>query len=178
MNKKTAIGILTDHRRSESGFSVVEMAVASFIALIFMLTAGSAYLVNQKAYKRNDEKRQLQQTVAQAMEIMERKVRSAAEATIPAPPNNNRITLLDRAGGTITTFRLQTVGSTDRLFEQSALLAQQKLIGLTFVPNSDTTKVIISLNLQDGNYNKVAMRSTATLRNHRKLRNRQEFPTP
>jgi hypothetical protein len=169
--RKRNIASLFSRLGREDGFSIVEMAVSAVIATIFMLTAGTAYIVNQKSYKANDEKRELQQNVAHIMEMMERQIRGSARAVIPSPPNNNRVELLDTQDQVITRFRLNTVSGIDRIFQDNALLARQKLITLTFVPNHDTSTVTINLNLEDENFNKVAMKSSATLRNHIRMRN-------
>ncbi len=154
--------------RNERGTTIVELAVASIIALIFIFAAGTAYIVNQKTYSRNDEKRKLQQTASYVMEIMERKIRSGARAAIANP---QRIQVFDKNGNEITRFRLQVTGTTARLFEQNSLIAQQDLIQLSFVPNSDTTEVTIFLEMQDSGKNKVAVKASAALRNHKLLRN-------
>jgi type II secretory pathway component PulJ len=153
--------------RRSGGTTLLELMVACFIALIFTLAAGTAYLVNQKAYRRNQDKLALQQMVTQNMEIMERKIRSAARAGIVSSPA--RIRLFDRSGTEITNFKLQNWGVTNKLLEGSQVMAEQSLINLQFIPNADTTVVTVVLELQDAAKNKVALRSSATLRNHLKF---------
>jgi prepilin-type N-terminal cleavage/methylation domain-containing protein len=155
--------------RSHSGMTMIELMVASFIAVIFMLAAGTGYLVNQKAYKANREKLELQQTASQVMELMQKNIRAAATATIGNPAD--RIQLFDLSGNEFARFRLNISGGTAKLFETDALLAQQKLILLSFVPNADTSSVTINLNLEDVNKNRVLINTTAALRNHIKMRN-------
>ena len=72
------------------GMSMIEMMIALFISTVFMLAAGTAYLVNQKAYRANTEKLRLQQRAAEVLEIMEREIRKGASVTIPNG-NSDRI---------------------------------------------------------------------------------------
>jgi prepilin-type N-terminal cleavage/methylation domain-containing protein len=153
----------------QRGMTMIELMVASFIAVIFMLAAGTGYLVNQKSYKANREKLELQQTASHVMELMEKNIRAAATAIIGSPPD--RIQLYDLNGAEFARFRLNVTGGTAKLFETDALLAKQKLILLSFVPNADTSIVRINLNLEDENKNKVRITSSAALRNHIKMRN-------
>lgn len=156
--------------RGHRGVTLIELLVASFIALIFTMAAGTAYLVNQDAYRRNEGKLELQRMVTQSMEIMERRIRSAARAAVPnvTPP---RIELYDRSGASITRFRMQALGATNKLFEGSQLMAEQALINLRFTPNADTSVVTIFLEMRDTSMNRVALQSSATLRNHPKFAN-------
>jgi prepilin-type N-terminal cleavage/methylation domain-containing protein len=156
--------------RNQRGMTMIELMVASFIAVIFMLAAGTGYLVNQKAYKANKEKLELQQTASHVMELMERKIRAAASAKLVGSPAD-RIQLYGLDGIEYARFRLNVTGGTAKLFETNALLAKQKLILLTFTPNPDTSIVRISLNLEDVNKNKVKIEASAALRNHPKMRN-------
>jgi prepilin-type N-terminal cleavage/methylation domain-containing protein len=155
--------------QNQHGMTMIELMVASFIAVIFMLAAGTGYLVNQKAYKANREKLELQQTASHVMELMERNIRAAATALIANPPE--RIQLFDLNGNEFARFRLNDSGGTAKLFETNALLAKQKLILLSFVPNADTSIVQINLNLEDENKNKVRIQASAALRNHVAMRN-------
>lgn len=153
---------------NERGMTVLELLVASFISLVFVCAAGTSYLVNQKAYRQNDNKRILQQTTSQVMEIMERAIRGAAKAVIVG---GNQVTLYDASGAQTAQFRLAASSGVNKLFQQSTVLAPQRLTALSFTPNSDTTVVQVYLELQDDAFNKVAVISSAALRNHRKLRN-------
>ena len=155
--------------RSQNGMTMIELMVASFIAVIFMLAAGTGYLVNQKAYRANREKLELQQTASHVMELMERNIRAAATALIANPPD--RIQLFDLNGNEFARFRLNVSGGQAKLFETNALLAKQNLILLTFIPNADTSIVRINLNLEDENKNKVRIQASAALRNHVAMRN-------
>jgi hypothetical protein len=124
--------------------------------------------VNQNSYRRNTEKLRLQQTATLALEEMEKKIRIGARAGIPAA---NRITIYDQAGVELTRFRLSNIGPNFKLFEQNSVLAQQELITLSFVPNRDTTAIVITLTLEDNYKNRVTMRGSALLRNHLDMRN-------
>lgn len=159
---------MTARLRSQRGHTMIEMMVSAFISSVFILAAGTAYLVNQSAYRRNTEKLRLQQTATLALEEMEKKIRSGARA---ATPSADRITVFDQAGVEITRFRLSNVGPNFRLYEQNAILAQQELITLSFAPNVDTTSIVITLTLEDDSKNRVTMRAAAALRNHPNLRN-------
>jgi|GEM_PF-2711992 len=159
---------VTSALRSQRGHTMIELMVSAFISTVFIMAAGTAYLVNQNAYRRNTEKLRLQQTATLAIEEMQKKIRSGARAATPTP---SRITVFDQAGVEITRFRLANSGLNVKLFEQNAVLAQQELITLTFVPNVDTTSVVITLTLEDNFKNRVTMRASAALRNHPNLRN-------
>jgi len=165
-------------RNHDSGMTLIEVLVASFIALVFVLAAGTGYLVNQKSFAANREKLELQQQASLVMEIMEKKIREAGRAVIPNP---NRLQLYESYSTPInnyyTYFRLAASGSTTKLFEQTTVLARQQLINLQFIPNSDTTVVQIVLNLEDKNKNRVALRASAALRNHPKLRAATPLPS-
>jgi Tfp pilus assembly protein PilW len=164
-------------RLSERGTTVIELLVACVVSIIFIMVAATGYLVNQKAYAANKDKLELQQAASHVMEIMERRIREAYDVDIPAGMNaNNRITIKDENGATVTLFRLNANGPEVRLFEVNTELARQDLINLQFIPNSDTTVVQIELNFQDMNLNKVAIRGSAALRNHPKLRYLEPAP--
>jgi len=163
-------GTATTPFRSQRGSTMIELMVSAFISTVFILAAGTAYLVNQNAYQRNTEKLHLQQTATLVLEEMEKKIRSGALVLVPAG-SPNRITVLDRNGVEITRFRLSNVGPNIKIFEKDAVLAQQELITLNFAPNADTTSVIITLVLEDKFKNRVSMKAAAALRNHVNLRN-------
>jgi len=159
----TARGVTTA-LRSQRGHTMIELMVSAFISTVFIMAAGTAYLVNQNAYRRNTEKLRLQQSATLALEEMEKKIRSGARA---AMPTTDEIRIFDLAGNEITRFRL----SNFQLLEQNAVLVQQKLTSLNFAPNTDSTSVIITLTLEDNSKNRVTMRAAAALRNHPNLRN-------
>ncbi len=155
---------LTTVLGSQRGHTMIELMVSAFISTVFIMAAGTAYLVNQSAYRRNTEKLRLQQSATLALEEMEKKIRSGARA---AMPTTDEIRIFDSVGNEITRFRL----SNSQLLEQGAVLAQQKLTALKFAPNADTTSVIITFTLEDNSKNRVSMRAAAALRNHPSLRN-------
>jgi type II secretory pathway pseudopilin PulG len=153
---------------NQSGMTMIELLVACFISLIFILAAGTGYIVNQKSYAANKEKLELQQNASHVMEIMERRIRESSRVLIKSPPDG--IKTFDVLDSLVTSFNLQTSGGETKLREQGTILARQDLITLQFIPNSDGTVVQINLTLQDEQKNKVAIRGSATLRNHPKLR--------
>jgi Tfp pilus assembly protein PilE len=156
--------------RDAAGSTMIEMMVAGFISTVFILAAGTAYLVNQNNYRRNTEKLRLQQTATHAIEIMEKKIRMGTSVVIPV--SADRIQVFDLNGNEITRFRLSNLGPNVKLFEQNSVLATQELIQLNFVqPNVKTATVLITLTLEDEFKNKVTLKASAALRNHPNLRN-------
>lgn len=161
---------MVEYPAGQRGMSMIELMVASFIAVVFMLAAATGYIVNQKAYKANRVKLELQQTASHVMEIMEKNIRAAASAAITNPPD--RIQLFHRDGTEYTRFSLDDSAGVVRLLAaDDALLASQKLTLLEFIPNEDTTVVQINLAFEDAYRNKVEMHTSAALRNHPLMRN-------
>jgi prepilin-type N-terminal cleavage/methylation domain-containing protein len=152
----------------QNGMTMIELMVACLISLIFILAAGTGYLVNQKSYAANKEKLELQQQASHVMEIMEKNIRESGRVFIKNPPNG--IVAFDVDSIQVTSFNVTTSGSVSKLRQGGAVLVRQDLINLQFIPNFDTTVVQINLTLQDEKKNKVAIRGSATLRNHPKLR--------
>jgi Tfp pilus assembly protein PilV len=155
---------------NEKGSSIIEMLVSTFIMIIFMLSVGTAYLVNQTSYRRNTEKLQLQQSATYILEEMEKKIRLGSTVLIPVA---NRLQVFDQNGVEITRFRLSNVGPNIRLFEQNSVIATQELIALTFVLDPTGSAVQITVTLQDKAKNNVTMKASAALRNSVVMRNIQ-----
>ena len=61
----------------ERGFTMVELMIASFLAVIVVLALGNVILVSQKSWEWGRDKTVLQQNVAEVTEWMARSVRQS-----------------------------------------------------------------------------------------------------
>jgi prepilin-type N-terminal cleavage/methylation domain-containing protein len=100
--------VLTPHqgrpaRRSDAGFTVVELAVVLIVMSIVLVIAGTSLISLDRATSRNDSAVQEEQAASNGMAELENDLRSAATVTIPpgaSAADELQLALLGSAGAT------------------------------------------------------------------------------
>ncbi len=146
------------------GYTMVELMIALFLALLVALAAGAIVLTNQASFRRGREKIELQQETTRAVEQIARDVRRARWMAYDAG-HPDELALLDADGTEFRVYELGEVDGVAHVLQNGAPLAEQECTALAFAINADTTAVDILLELQDPAENRVRVESTAAIRN-------------
>lgn len=144
------------------GATMVELLLAVFLALIVVLALGKIVTMNQRAWEWGRQKAMLQQNVTEALEWMARSVRGARSLDVISP---SELRTYDETGTMTHAFRRQLVNGSYRLQQDGADLVDRPCVAFVVSPDSDSTSVIMELELQDGAGNRVRAMTRATLRN-------------
>jgi hypothetical protein len=140
--------------RNESGITLIEVMIASFLALTVALGIGSFQVTISQFFKQGSERLRLQQNVHRTAEVISIGVRKAADSEIfdPADPAKAllagpAVRLLDAAGNTIGVYRRSDDGK--KLVNGSGdAIDDMRLVDLWFERNGSES-VVLSLGLAD-----------------------------
>jgi hypothetical protein len=147
---------------SRGGYTLLELAIASLIALLVVLALGRLIVANLRSWEWGRDKVVLQQNVTEALEWMERSVRAAH--TLQVPANNSFITF-DETGAQVHTYHIEQVAGRNRLREDNHDLSDRPCTLFTVSANWDTTSLLIRLEFEDAAGDRVAATTRATIRN-------------
>jgi hypothetical protein len=148
--------------RSNAGVTLIELTISVFLTLFVVIVMGRVVLQNQRSFGWGRDKVTLQQNVTEACEWMARTVRAARTLDVVSA---SELRAYDESGTLIHTFRRFTVNGTPRLQQDGAALVDRKCTQFVVTPDSDTTSVTLSLELEDDSGNRVAASTRVALRN-------------
>ena len=148
--------------QKQSGFTLVEMMVASAISLVVVLGLGQLILVGQDAFGWGMGKVELQRNVSEAIEWMARAIRAANSVELTS---NSDFSTYDENGNLVHRYSSGTVAGEIRLLEDGGALAEPCCTEFSVTANADTTNLIITLEMEDDSGNRVAAMTSTTLRN-------------
>jgi hypothetical protein len=149
-------------RQHCSGYTFIELAVASLLAFLVVLALGRLILANQRSWEWGRDKVVLQQNVTEALEWMARSIRAARSLQLQADDHFNTF---DESGVQVHTYQLVTGAGGPRLQEDGQDLSDRLCTEFTVSANWDTTSLIIRLELEDNTGDRVAGLTRATIRN-------------
>jgi len=137
------------------------MLIATFLAFIVVLALGKLILANQQSWEWGRDKVVLQQNTTEALEWMSRSVRAARSLSTSSATS---FATHDSSGAVIHTYQL--VGGDDaRLQEDGVDLVDRRCLQFDVVPDSDTTSLSLTLELEDNAGSRVLGSTRARLRN-------------
>jgi hypothetical protein len=142
--------------------------ISVLLLSLFLAGIATVFLANQNAFARGRDKVVLQQNVTWAQEWITRGVRAARTVTITNSDSDLRTFDVD---GNLICRYYRDSGTSKLMFQETSNatakeLLPEKVNSLTFTPNADTTRVQYVFEVEDRNFNKVIIRSSAKLRNH------------
>jgi prepilin-type N-terminal cleavage/methylation domain-containing protein len=144
------------------GYSLIEMMIALFLALIVVLALGKLITANQRSWAWGRDKAELQANTTEALEWMARSIRSANTLTLTGADEFNTF---DQDGTLLHTYRLGSDAGETRVLEDDRSLVARRCTHFVVDANEDTTSLTLSLELVDRAGNHVAGFSRATVRN-------------
>ncbi|MFO7653333.1 MAG: prepilin-type N-terminal cleavage/methylation domain-containing protein [Candidatus Krumholzibacteriia bacterium] len=150
--------------KKRAGYTIIELMIASFLALVVVLAMGQLILTNQSSWERGRDKVQLQANATEALEWMARQIRPAFRLEVP---DDDQFLAYDMTGATIAHFRLETVGGENRLRDvlNGADLVARNCTRFHVRPDDDTTSVTLTLELENRDEIRVGSVTRAAIRN-------------
>src|SRR5262245_12993390 len=120
-------------RKKPSGFTVMELLVASTLIIIIAFTIGSTYKLNREMWNRGRDKVLLQQACTWCAEAMGRDIRAASDASLSGISD---LTLYDR---TDTQFRRYFINNSRLSTAANEPVADEICTAVTFtlLPDAD-----------------------------------------
>lgn len=149
-------------RGGSAGYTLVELAVGSFLALFVVLALGHVILQNQRSWEWGRDKAVLQQNATEGLERMVRAVRAARRLEVIS---ESELRTYDETDALVHTLLLDDSGDQDRLLQDGADLIDRQCTLFVVTPDDDTTSVQLDLEIADNGGNRVAVSARATLRN-------------
>jgi Tfp pilus assembly protein PilV len=129
---------------SRSGFTMMELTVAVFLAFVVVLALGRIILASQQSWEWGRDKAVLQQNASEALEWMARSVRAARRLQVIA---GNQLRTYDENGVLVHTYRVVTVAGVPKLQEDGHDLTARECTLFTVTPDPDTTSVTLQVEL-------------------------------
>ncbi|MBU1699089.1 MAG: hypothetical protein KJ970_17120 [Candidatus Eisenbacteria bacterium] len=148
-------------RGGNAGYTAIEMLIASFLGLIIVFALGRLILTNQRSWEWGRDKAVLQQNSTEALEWMARSIRAAGSLSTSSATS---FSTHDSSGVLIHTYQL-TGGGDPRIQEDGVNLVDRRCTQFNVVPDSDTTSLSLTLELEDNAGNLVLEMTRARLRN-------------
>jgi Tfp pilus assembly protein PilW len=147
-------------RRARDGYTIVELMIGVFLALIVVLALGRIILANQRSWEWGRDKTVLQANSTEALEWMSRQVRAARRIEIVSA---SEFRTYDENDALAHTYRRAVVSGEGRLQQDGASLVGRPCTA--FAVAGDSANVTMRLELQDKSGNKVSATTRATVRN-------------
>lgn len=147
--------------RGRRGFTMVELMIGGFLALIVLLAMGRLVLANQRSWEWGRDKLLLQQNITEALEAMARAVRAADSLAVT---NASDFSTFDD-GALVHRFARATIDGVDRLQQDDVDLVDRRCVSFLVTPNVDTTNVVLQLELEDEHGSRMVLMTVATPRN-------------
>jgi prepilin-type N-terminal cleavage/methylation domain-containing protein len=154
--------VALERRGTDRGYTMIELIIASVIALIVVLAMGKLILVNQSSWEGGRDKAVLQANVTESLEWMARSIRAARTAQVV---DVDEFRTYDESGNLAHTYRLVVAGGGNRLQEDGQDLINRNCTQFVVAANADTTSLTLTLELEDKAGDRVAGMSRTTLRN-------------
>jgi hypothetical protein len=149
-------------RSASRGLTLLELVIATFLALIVVLAMGKIILVNNRAWEWGRDKSVLQANETEALEWMARSIRAANHLRMISA---SEFRTYDAAGTLLHTYRRQVVSGLGRLQQDGTDLVARQCTQFVLTPDNDTTSLTIRLELQDNSSNKISATTRAAVRN-------------
>ncbi len=159
-------------RRSTRGFTIVEVVLAVFLALIVLLAAGTMFVSTAQTFKTGTRKLQAQQEATLLSTVINRRVRVGTDLGVYVVPNRavpadsgNGFAVRDRDGNVI--HRLEWSSSLQTLVDSNGVrVTSMKLQGVQFKNLPAEPKTLrYKFKTDDEKGNLVDIESSATARN-------------
>ncbi|MFB3909582.1 MAG: PilW family protein [Candidatus Eisenbacteria bacterium] len=152
--------------RGARGYTILELMLACFLALIVVLALGAIILQSQRSWRWTRDKTMLQANTTEAVEWVERRVRGAWGITMLAgSPPYNSFEVYDQHKTVKYKFDVAQVNGSPRLRENLKTLVDRRCNRFLVTPNADRTSVRIELELEDNSGNRVAAVTQCAVRN-------------
>jgi len=153
------IGIKARDGRA-GGYTMIELLVACFLALIVVLALGRIILANQRAWGWGRDKAILQANVTEAVETMGRAVRAADSLVFVSATEFH--TYFD--GSVAQRFKLATVNGEGRLQQNGANVVDRRCTLFSVTGDPEARSATVNLEFEDKSGNRISARSRAAVR--------------
>jgi Tfp pilus assembly protein PilV len=145
-----------------SGFTTIELLIASVIALVVVIAMGYLILQNQRSWEWGRDKTVLQQNTTEALEWMARSVRAARVLNVVS---DSKFMTYNEDLVLVHTYEVVEVDGDNWLQEDGNDLVDRVCTNFEVIPDDDTTSVTLVLELKDEAGNLVAATTRAATRN-------------
>jgi prepilin-type N-terminal cleavage/methylation domain-containing protein len=149
----------SDERESSSGFTLVELMVATALVSVLFFALATVYLLVDASWDRGEAMINLGRDGSYAVEEMAMSVRQAASVTIGSGPS---ITIKNAADSTVARYYLQASDSTLRDLSGNRIVPS-KVDSLDFAQNGDIVDIGLVLTNSEGQ--RAYFNTSASLRN-------------
>jgi Tfp pilus assembly protein PilV len=149
-------------KRSREGATMVEVMIATVIALVLVLVLGWLLMASQSTWESGRDKTELQANTTEALEWMARSIRESRRLTVV---NTSEFWTFDETGSLVHTYRLDTSGTEPRLQVDGQDLATRHCTQFMISADDDTTSLTLVLELEDRDGDRVIGMTRVALRN-------------
>jgi len=149
-------------RGPTGGFTIVELVIASFLALVVVLALGTVAVTSNRSWDRHLKKATLQANTTEALEWMARAVRGARTIAVV---DTSQVRTYDASGTLTHTYQRVVLGDGGHLRQDGTDLVEQKCTRFRVTPDDDTTSVTLLLELEDRSESRMKAETRVAVRN-------------